>query len=309
MSTLSPHRTERPRSTSCSHERQRFVTRRHTNAGDTGGCAAHGDRPGRVGERGDANGHREWGADRGFVCGAPTSTSRNEREEWSHRRCDRTFDRTWGDSSALELESLQGTGRVMPNECWQRWESPLVQSEAEAHAVLQASIEQGPLRRDPRGTFRARGDSTGPARRHETPRPTPQRASAMGSSVETNRRSRGFAGTFAHPIEHTTNVAPFGVSAVTRLAHVNGALESSAGHTYEVQETDGVDPSQLRVSQATVGDGCPGDDTMNRLRVAAHEVMDGPLNTSPRLREDSNHHVSRVTHARGGTGLPGFGGR
>jgi len=202
----------------------------------------------------------------------------------------------------------------MPNDCWQRWESPLEQSEVEAYAVLQASIEQGPLRRDPRGTFRARGDSTGPARRrrHATrprPRPTPQRASAMGSSVETNRRSRGSDGTFAHPIEPTTNVAPFGVSAVTRLAHVNGALESSAGHTYEVQETDGVDPSLLRASQATVGDGCPGDDTMNQLRVAAHEVMDGPLNMSPRLCEDSNHHVSRVTHTRGGTGLLGFGGR
>ncbi len=253
-----------------------------------------------------------WGADRGFVCGAPTSTSRNEQEKWSHRGCDRTFERTWGDSSALELESFQGTGRVMPNDCWQRWESPLVRSEVEAHAVLHASIEQGPTRRDPRGTFRARGDSTGSARRHATrprPRQAPQRASAMGSSVETNRRSRGSDGTFAHPIEHTTNVAPFGVSAVTRLAHVNGALESSEGHTYEVQETDGVDPSELRASQATVGDGCPGDDTMNRLRVAAHEVMDGPLNTSPRLCEDSNHHVSRVTHARAGTGLLGFGRR
>jgi len=35
----------------------------------------------------------------------------------------------------------------MPNDCWQRWESPLEQSEVEAYAVLQASIEQGPLRR------------------------------------------------------------------------------------------------------------------------------------------------------------------
>lgn len=147
----------------------------------------------------------------------------------------------------------------MPNDGWQRWESPLEQSAVEALAALQASVVRGPSRRDPQGTFRYETGS----------RTAPQRASATGSSVETNRRSRGSDGTFAYPIEHTLNVAPFGVSAVTAWRMSTERARGAEVSAYEVQETDGVDPSSLRASQATVGDRCPGDDTMNRLRVAA----------------------------------------
>ena len=91
----------------------------------------------------------------------------------------------------------------------------------------------------------------------------------MGSSVGASRRSRGFDGTSAHPVGYASSVAPFGVSAIPRLAHVNRALGARDGHTYEVQETDGVDRSGLRVSPATVGDGCPDAVPMNRLRVSS----------------------------------------
>jgi hypothetical protein len=66
------------------------------------------------------------------------------------------------------------------------------------------------------------------------------------------------------------NVALHSVNAFTRQTHVNRVFETREAHTYEVQETDGVDPSSFSErSQATAGDGCPGVVTMNRLRVAA----------------------------------------
>ncbi len=91
----------------------------------------------------------------------------------------------------------------------------------------------------------------------------------MGSSVGASRRSRGLDGTFVHPVGCAASVAPFGVSAIPRLAHVNGALQASAGRTYEVQETDGVERCMPKIALATVGDGCPGVVTMNRLRVSS----------------------------------------
>jgi len=192
-----------------------------------------------------------------LLCRAPTSTSRNEQEKWCGVQRDRNFKIARVDSSALELESLQPTGRVMPNECWLPCEAPLTESEVVPHTVTESSIEQGPERRDPRRTIYC-------SRHHTTNRHgrRPQRASAMGSSVGTSRRSRGHDGTIQRPVGHATSVAPFGVSAIMRLAHVNGAREASRGDTYEVQETDGVDPSSFRAPQATVGDGCPGVVTM-----------------------------------------------
>ena len=91
----------------------------------------------------------------------------------------------------------------------------------------------------------------------------------MGSSVGATRRSRGSAGTFLRPVGSASSVAPLGVSAIPRLAHVNGVLEANEARTYEVQETDGADPSALWASPATVGDGCPGVVPMNRLRASS----------------------------------------
>lgn len=91
----------------------------------------------------------------------------------------------------------------------------------------------------------------------------------MGSSVGATRRSRDVDGTSEDPVAAASSVAPLGVSAIPRLAHVNGALEANEARTYEVQETDGADPSALWASPATVGDGCPGVVLMNRLRVSS----------------------------------------
>ena len=167
----------------------------------------------------------------------------------------------------------------MPNECWLRNEMLLEQSagaewaanddagEADSPTVKQSSTEQGTMRRDPLGTYPCtRQEDTALARRIQS---NPRSASAMGSSVGVSRRSRGFDGTSVRPVDSASSVAPFGVSAIPRLAHVNGALEASEGHTYEVQETDGVDPSALWASPATVGDGCPGVVPMDRLRVSS----------------------------------------
>ena len=85
----------------------------------------------------------------------------------------------------------------------------------------------------------------------------------MGSFVGASRHSGGHDGTKLRPIAFVTSVAPFGVSAHPRLAHVNGAFESSAVRTYEVQETDGVDPRAHRMLSAPAGDGRPGDVTMD----------------------------------------------
>jgi hypothetical protein len=147
----------------------------------------------------------------------------------------------------------------MPNECWLRWKAPLMKSEGVPHTAIEPSTEQGPTRRDPRGTLRARGDSTCPVPEGNEPyEQGPQCASAMGGFAATSRRSCGPDGKVERPVERASSVAPFGVSANPRLAHANRALAARDGHTYEVQETDGVDPSEQRVPLATVGDGCPG---------------------------------------------------
>jgi hypothetical protein len=191
----------------------------------------------------------------------PTSPLRISQEKWSDHLRDRNFNNAWGDSSPLEL------GRVMPNECWLRCEAPLMKSEADPYTVRLSSTDFGPMRRDPLGTFRARGDikkgtraatplsySRGPAHRHDS---SSLSASAMGSSVTASRRS-WLCGTRMRPVWPSASVAPFGVNAIPRLAHTNRALVASGDHTYEVQETDGVDPSKRRAPHATVGDGCPG---------------------------------------------------
>ena len=199
----------------------------------------------------------------------PTSPSRNAREEWSDHSCDRNFIEAWGDSSPLEL------GREMPNECWTRNEMSLEQGaewaanagEANLRTVNESRIDHGTMRRDPLGTYPCtRQEDTALARRV---RSNPRRASAMGSSVGVSRHSRGSDGRSVRPVEAAPSVAPFGVSAIPRLAHVNGALEASEVRTYEVQETDGVDPRALWASPATVGDGCPGVVPMNRLRASS----------------------------------------
>jgi hypothetical protein len=155
----------------------------------------------------------------------------------------------------------------MPNECWLRWQAPLMKSDADPYTVTLSSADFDPMRRDPLGTFRARGDINkrasgvttcsfvGPAPRHVT---RLQSASAMGSSACHDRRPWCHDGTRPRPVGPMAGVAPFGVSALKRLAHTNRAPAASGGRTYEVQETDGVDPSKRRAPHATVGDGCPG---------------------------------------------------
>jgi hypothetical protein len=86
----------------------------------------------------------------------------------------------------------------------------------------------------------------------------------MGGSVGASRCSGGHDGTTVGPVGLAPSVAPFGVSALMRLAHVNGIFAARNGQTYEVQETDGDDPSAQRIFLATVGDGCPGAVTMDR---------------------------------------------
>jgi hypothetical protein len=218
----------------------------------------------------------------------PTSAPRNVQEKWSHLSCDRNFNHAWGDSSPLEL------GRVMSNECWLRCEALLVSSERHVpHATL-SSTGFGPMRRDPQGALRARGARNGPALHRQL-----QSVSAMDSFAVTSRRSRGHAGTLKHPVGSAPSVAPFGVSTITCGACKPSAVRERRSPPTRSKKPTVVDPSMRAVPHATVGDGCPGVVTMNQLRVAAKEVMDGPY----------YHHVPRVFVTRGGTGLSGFGGR
>jgi hypothetical protein len=181
------------------------------------------------------------------AAGPPTSVPQFSQEKWSGQSCDRNFNNAWGDSSPLEL------GRVMPNECWLRWQTPLMKSEGVPYTVKSSSTE-GPTRRDPLGiSSPARAASTAP-HRSET---RLQNASAMGSSASHDRRPWQPGWDALAPRRPMTGVAPYGVSTVIRLAHTNRARSASGDTTYEVQETDGGRPSERRAPHATAGDGCP----------------------------------------------------
>lgn len=186
----------------------------------------------------------------------------------------------WGDPSPI------GLGRAMPNACWLGWESRLSKGEAAPQLRIEPSSEKGPMRRDPQGALCARracsahdgelGASAPATHRRGLlwgPGRAPQGASATGSFAVTSRRSRRPTGMRMPPGTEAVSVAPFRVSAGPRLVHVNRALVASEGHTYEVQETDGVDPSAHRVTPFTAGDRCPGAVTLASAAPAAHEVM------------------------------------
>lgn len=193
------------------------------------------------------------------VVSAPTSPPRNAQEKWSDTKSDCTFQRARVDLPRPELDSIQSTGRAMSNDCWLRPETTRIERAAHSRVVSDTSNEPGSTRRDPRRT------TTGS--RHRTTirhgRST-QSASAMGGFVATSRRSQGHDGTLHRPVWHSASVAPFGVSAISRLAHIKEARESRRDDTYEVQETDGVCADVFRAPHATAGDGCPGVVSMNQ---------------------------------------------
>jgi len=64
---------------------------------------------------------------------------------------------------------------------------------------------------------------------------------------------------------------------------------TSRDHTYEVQETDGDDPSTWRAPHATVGDGCPG---VVLLKSAARSSQRGKWMT---LQASSRDHAGTPT--------------
>ena len=132
----------------------------------------------------------------------PTWSPRNEQEKWSNLLCDRNFNDAWGDSSPLEL------GRVMSNECWLRCEVPLISGDGVPQTVV-SSTGFEPMRRDPQGALRARGEPRSALYRQL------QSVSAKDSFAVASRRSRGHAGTLMHPVGSAPSVATFGVRTVT----------------------------------------------------------------------------------------------
>jgi hypothetical protein len=178
----------------------------------------------------------------------PTSAPPFVQEKWSRDSCDRNFNNAWGDSSPLEL------GRVMPNECWLRSEAPLTKSEADPRTVNETSIEQGPTRRDPRGTLRARGDRTCPALNDNQHHDAPPRWAA---SWDASRHSRGHAGTQMLPVGTASSVALLGVSAYRVWRMSTERTSHRSIEPTRSQETDGSDRKACGAPLATAGDGCP----------------------------------------------------
>lgn len=228
--------------------------------------------------------------------GAPTWSPRNAQEEWSGRQGDRNFIKAWGDSSPLER------GRVMPNECWLRCEAPLDEGEADPCTVRMPSTVFGLCGGTRKDVTLVQHEPTreaapcGPPP-HLGTNPAPGSTSATGSYLATSRRSRNRVGTYMRPVGYPKGVAPFGVSAVTRLAHTNRAFSMSEDCTYEVQETDGAIGSNCERLTPPLGTGAPTLFFLNRLRVAANEVMDV-----------HDHHVSRGLVTRRGTDVSRFSG-
>lgn len=192
------------------------------------------------------------------VASAPTSPPRNAQEKWSDTQWDCTFQRARADLQRLALD-IQSTGRAMPNDCWLRFEMLRIERNAHARVVSDNSIEQGSTRRDPRRTTTSSRHRTTIRHGRST-----QSASAMGGFVATSRRSQCHDGTLQHPVWHAASVAPFGVSAISRLAHIKEARELRRDDTYEVQETDGVFAAVVRAPHATVGDRCPDVVSLNQ---------------------------------------------
>jgi hypothetical protein len=158
----------------------------------------------------------------------------------------------------------------MLNDCWLRCEAPLMKSEGVPYTVTLSSTELGTLRRDPQCTLLGRGAIEARRERGETAldsialspfqakgKPRSQSASAMGQLCECEQAfvwSRwGATKNPAWP----SGVARFGVNAFTRLAHTNRAHAMRDDHAYEVQETDGVDPSNSRRLTPPSGTGAP----------------------------------------------------
>ena len=183
------------------------------------------------------------------------------KEKWSDQLCDRNFNNAWGDSSPLEL------GRVMPNECWLRYEAPLTKSEVDPWAVTLSSTELGPMRRDPRGlsvreATSTKVRSTSPVPSYSCPareRKNLQSASAMGSSVA-SEQALFWAPRDAHaPRLSHASVALLGVTAVMRLAHTNRASRPEPrSHLRGPKKPTVSIRASERAPHATVGDGCPG---------------------------------------------------
>lgn len=218
---------------------------------------------------------------------APTFPLRSLQTKWSAAKADRNLNEARVQSSALELESLQSTGRVMFNERWLPCEAPLSESEGVLHTVTEPSVEQGAPRRDPRSTpFSPSRQATTFDCGHGRGYGQPRSASAMGSYVDTSSRSRGRDGTSTHPVAFMTSGAPFDASAATRLAivsqrsqrsqrsrrsqrsqtpatrdgHIFGDLDSSR----PCSSVDHRASSAFWAPKAIVGDGCPGVVTMNK---------------------------------------------
>jgi hypothetical protein len=80
----------------------------------------------------------------------------------------------------------------------------------------------------------------------------PQGASATGSQAVTSRRLHDEAGMITLPPPSIASVAKIGVTATPQATHANRA-SCSSDHG----------------AKATVGDGCPGDDHLNRLNVVS----------------------------------------
>jgi len=86
----------------------------------------------------------------------------------------------------------------------------------------------------------------------------PQGASATGSQAVTSRRLHDEAGMITLPPPSIASVAKIGVTASPQATHANRASSRMAPTGAEREE-----------AKATAGDGCPGDDHLNRLNVVS----------------------------------------